>query len=51
MNTYIVDVVLQVEVQAFSEQDALEAVNDCFGQGEACGLNVTEFEVTDHAAI
>jgi hypothetical protein len=51
MNTYMVGVVLQVEVQAFNEQDALEAVNDCFGQGEACGLNVTEFEVTDYAPV
>lgn len=51
MNTYIVSVNLQVEVQAFSEEDALESVEDVFGLGDTCGLNVTEFTVDDHTKL
>lgn len=40
-------VLLQVEVEAFSPEDAEEAVKDCFGEGSVCGLNVVDFEVTD----
>lgn len=42
---------MTVEVEAFDEGDALEAVEDCFGQGEACGLNVLEFEINDHEQL
>lgn len=51
MNTYLVSVVLQVEVQAFDEGDALTAVEDCFGPGDSCGLKVTEFEINDHEQL
>lgn len=51
MNTYMVSVVLQVEVQAFSQQDAIEAVADVYGEGDSCGLNVTDFEVVDYAEL
>jgi hypothetical protein len=51
MNTYMVSVVLNVEVEAFSEDDALDAVHDCFGEGSTCGLNVTDYEVIDHAEL
>lgn len=51
MNTYIVSVALDVEVQAFSLEDAIEAVEDCFGEGDSCGLNVTDFEVLEYASI
>lgn len=47
----MVSVVLNVEVEAFSEGDALEAVHDCFGEGSTCGLNVVDYEVTDHARL
>jgi hypothetical protein len=47
MKTYMVSVVLQVEVEAFSEDDALDAVHDCFGEGSTCGLNVTDYVVID----
>lgn len=47
MERHIVSVLVTVEVDAFSEQDALEAVHDCFGES-ACGLNVTDFEVVKH---
>ena len=47
MNTYMVSVMLQVEVEAFDESDARDAVEDCFGEGEFCGLTVIDTEVTD----
>lgn len=48
MKTYSVSVLIKVEVEAFSEDDALEAVHDCYGEGEACGLNVLEYKVVAH---
>lgn len=47
MNTYMVSVTLQVEVQAFDESDARDAVVDCFGEGDFCGLEVLDSEVND----
>ena len=47
MNTYMVSVMLQVEIEAFDESDAQDAVNDCFGEGDFCGIAVKDFEVTD----
>ncbi|QIN94087.1 hypothetical protein PP459_gp146 [Streptomyces phage Wakanda] len=47
MKRYVYSVLLQVEVEAFSEADAHEAVEDCFGEGSNCGLNVLDFEVVD----
>ena len=49
MNRYNISVLLQVEVEAFDEADALEAVEDTFGPGEAGGLNVKDFEVVEVA--
>jgi hypothetical protein len=51
MNEYLVDVVIRVSVSAFDEKDALEAVHDCFGEGEICGLVVQDFEVTDYELL
>ena len=48
---YILSVYLHVEVEAFNEADATEAVHDCFGEGEACGLNVKDLEVVDVECI
>lgn len=42
---------MEVEVPAFSEKDAIEAVEDVFGLGDTCGLQVTEFEVLDHEPV
>lgn len=47
MKTFRYDVALVVEVEAFSEIDAEEAVRDAFGLGEVCGLNIIESEVGD----
>ncbi len=38
---------LQVEVDAFDEDDAAKAIEDCFGEGEQCGLIVQSVEVLD----
>ena len=51
MNKYLISIALQVEVEAFSQEDALEAVTDCYGEGDASGLRVTEFELLDHAEL
>lgn len=47
MKTFMMSVMLQVEVQAHTQEDALSAVNDCFGEGETCGMNVVESEVVE----
>jgi hypothetical protein len=38
---------LQVEVEAFDEDDAAGAIEDCFGEGDTCGLMVQNVEVLD----
>lgn len=48
MNKYLVSVVISVEVQAFDEGDALEAVEDCFGLGENGQCEVVEYSVLSH---
>lgn len=45
MKTFRYEVNLVVEVQAFNEIDAEDAVRDAFGLGEACGLDIVESEV------
>ncbi|AXG66211.1 hypothetical protein SEA_ANNADREAMY_101 [Streptomyces phage Annadreamy] len=51
METHVFSVMLQVEVEAPSEDDAREAIRDCFGEGSNCGANVVEYEVLDHARL
>lgn len=48
MNKYIFALLLQVEVEAYNAEDAKEAIEESFGEGSACGLNVVEFEVLDN---
>lgn len=48
MKTFRYDVSLVVEVQAFNEIDAEEAVRDAFGLGDVCGIEVVESEVGDY---
>jgi len=45
MKTFRYEVSLIVEVPAFNEIDAEEAVRDAFGLGEVCGLEIVESEV------
>lgn len=51
MNRYRFSLAIEVEVEAFDETDALEAVADCFGEGDASGMLVTEFQVLDHEQL
>lgn len=44
MNTYRYEVTLQVEVEAFEETDAWDAVQDAFGIGDQYGVTVTDCE-------
>lgn len=45
MRTFKYDVSLVVEVDAFDEIDAEEAVRDAFGLGDQCGIEIVESEV------
>lgn len=47
MNRYVYAVMLQVEVEAYDEDDAAAAIQDCFGEGDTCGLSVISAEVLD----
>jgi hypothetical protein len=38
---------LHVVVEAFDVHDADDAIKDAFGEGEFCGVEVTDFEVVD----
>lgn len=42
MNTYTYKVVLRVEVEAFDESDAWDAVQDAFGIGDQAGVMVVD---------
>jgi hypothetical protein len=45
MNTYKYRVILDVEIEAFDDSDALDALYDQFSVGEQQGVNITECEV------
>jgi hypothetical protein len=49
MNTkrFMYQVLLNVEIEAFDEDDAAQAIEDCFGEGSFCGLEVQAVEVLD----
>lgn len=51
MNTYSFSISLQVSVEAFDVQDALEALEDVFGPGDSAGLNVTNLKVNNVAEL
>jgi hypothetical protein len=40
---------LTVEVEAFDESDAWDAVQDAFGLGENCGTRIVDCEYTEIA--
>lgn len=44
MKTFEIAVSMLVKVEAANESDALEAINDTFGEGEVCGLEVQDLE-------
>lgn len=45
MNKYRLTVNLIVEVDAFDETDAIEAIQDNFGVGDTSGLTVVDCEI------
>lgn len=44
MNTYRYKITQTVEVEAFDESDAWDAIQDEFGVGEQMGMTVTDCE-------
>ena len=44
MEKFLYEVVLQVQVEAFDESDAFDAIQDAFGVGEELGVDVVEAE-------
>lgn len=49
MHKFKYQVSLSVEVDAFNEIDAAEAVRDAFGLGEICGIEIVESEVGEYS--
>lgn len=49
MNTFKYEVKLTIEVEAFDEADAWEAVQDNFGVGENYGVTVVDCEYRELA--
>lgn len=47
MNTYTYKVALVVEVEAFDESDAWDAVQDAFGIGDQAGVEVIKCEYAE----
>jgi len=45
METYKYNVVLQVEVEAFSDEDAQDLILDVFGPGNDCGVEVQKLSI------
>lgn len=50
MNTYRYTIKLEVEVEAFDDSDAWDAVQDAFGVGEEMGVKVTDCEYKEKRA-
>ena len=50
MNSFKYTVKLEVEVEAFDESDAWDALQDAFGVGENMGVVVTECEYKEKRA-
>ena len=46
METFELEVRLKVSVEAFDLDDAKDAVLDCFGPGDDCGVEIKSVEVT-----
>jgi hypothetical protein len=48
MEEHEITLTLTVKIEAPSLGDALDVVDDTFGAGSACGVDVVEYEVTKH---
>ena len=51
MNTFRFDVSLVVEVEAFNQLDAEEAIRDALGLGDAGGVEIVESEVGEFSVV
>lgn len=49
MEQYEITLMLKVRIEAPNESDAYDVVYDTFGTGDACGVDVVEYEVVNHA--
>lgn len=47
METYKFTLTVEVEVQAYSHEDAVDLVKDTFGPGEDCGVEVLDLKMKD----
>jgi len=47
MDNYRFTLSVDVEVEAFSHEDAIDLINDVFGPGDDCGVEVTKIEIKD----
>ena len=47
METYKFNLSVEVEVDAFSHEDALDLINDVFGPGDDCGVEVMKIDIKD----
>lgn len=47
MNKYLLHVTLEVEVEAYDLNDAIDAVQDAFGEGSTCGVDINKFKVDE----
>jgi len=47
METYKFLLSVDVEVSAYSEEDAKDIVNDVFGPGNDCGIEVKQLSIGD----
>lgn len=45
MNSYTFTLHLEVEVSAYSEEDAVDILNDTFGPGEDCGVTIVKTSI------
>ena len=50
MKRFALQVMLQIETEAFTLDDAREAVDDCLG-GDICGLSVEGYEIIDYEEL
>lgn len=51
MHRYLAQIMIQVEIEAPSDSDAEDIINDCFGEGPNGGSEVVAMEVLDFAQL
>lgn len=51
MHRYLACLMIQVEIEAPSDSDAEDIINDCFGEGPNGGTEVVNLEILDFAQL